>query len=251
MQKVQQLVHESSLTVTKGPTLQSKYHIDNGLLKYKARVVLSPTSSWRHKVITEHHTTSTAGHEGAHNTYHRIKRGFYWVRMKSDIKKFVSECHICQQNKYETISTESFATLPVPQTIWQDISIDFISGLPLCKGKSVVMVAVDKLVVDKLSKYAHFIGLAHPYTAAIVAQLFMDHVFKLHGMPASIISDRDPIFLSSFWKEFFKLHGSRLCLSSGYHPQTDGQTEIVNKCLETDLCCFTSAQPRKWLQWLS
>ena len=79
----------------------------------------------------------------------------------------------------------------------------------------------------------------------------MDHVFTLHGMPSSIISDRDPIFLSSLWKEFFKLHGSKLCLSSGHHPQTDGQTEIVNKSLETYLRCFTSAQPRKWFQWLS
>lgn len=107
------------------------------------------------------------------------------------------------------------------------------------------------VVVDRLSKYAHFIGVAHPYTAASITQLFVDHVFKLHGIPASIISDRDPIFLSSFWKEFLKMHRSKLCLSSGYHPQTDGQTEIVNKCLETYLHCFTSAQPRKWFQWLS
>ena len=107
------------------------------------------------------------------------------------------------------------------------------------------------VVVDKLSKYANFISVAHTYTAASVAQLFVDHVFKFHGMPASIISDRDPIFMCSFWKEFFKLHESKLCLSLGYHPQTNGQTKIVNKCLETYLRCFTSAQPRKWLQWLS
>lgn len=97
------------------------------------------------------------------------------------------------------------------------------------------------VVVDRLSKYAHFIGLAHPYTIASVAQLFGDHVFKLHRMLALIISDKDPIFFSSCWKKFFKLHVPKLCLSSGYHPQTDGQTEIVNKCLEIYLCCFTSA----------
>ncbi|KAM1659291.1 hypothetical protein ACFX2K_002409 [Malus domestica] len=86
------------------------------------------------------------------------------------------------------------------------------------------------VVVDRLSKYNHFIALCHPYTAAIVAQEFVDKVFQLHGMPSIIVNDRDTVFFSSFWKEFFKLQGSRLCMSSSYHPQSDGQTEVVNRC---------------------
>lgn len=96
--------------------------------------------------------------------------------------------------------------------------MDFIVHLPPCKGKKVIWV-----VVDMLSKYSHFIALSHLYSASMVAQLFVDHIFKLHGMPNSIVSDRDPVFfLSKFWKEFFKLQGSSLCFSSSYQPQLDG-----------------------------
>jgi transposase InsO family protein len=96
-----------------------------------------------------------------------------------------------------------------------------LPGLPKLGNKSVIMV-----VVDRLSKYAHFCALQHPFTASTVAQIFMDQVFKLHGMPHSIVSDRDPTFTSNFWQEIFKLHGTQLHLSTAYHPQTDGQTKL-------------------------
>ena len=106
--------------------------------------------------------------------------------------------------------------------------MDFIKGLPKSNGKDVIIV-----VVDRLSKYAHFMALSHPYSAVTVAQLFLTHIFKLHGLPSSIISDRDPIFVSSFWEELFKLQGVELLKLTSYHPQTDGQSEVVNRCLET------------------
>ncbi|CAL0309700.1 unnamed protein product [Lupinus luteus] len=123
--------------------------------------------------------------------------------------------------------------------------MDFIEGLPLSAGKQVIFV-----VVDRLSKAAHFMALAHPYTTANVAQSFMDNVFKLHGYPDSITSDRDPIFISKFWQDLFALQGVQLQLSSSYHPQTDGQSEVVNRCLETYLRCMCSDSPQQWLQWL-
>jgi hypothetical protein len=106
------------------------------------------------------------------------------------------------------------------------------------------------VVIDKLTKFGHFIPLKHPFTAASIAQLFMDNVYKLHGMPQVIISDRDKVFVSSFWQRLFKLADTTLNLSSSYHPQTDGQTERLNQCLETYLRCLVHAKPEKWSQWL-
>jgi len=106
------------------------------------------------------------------------------------------------------------------------------------------------VVVDRFTKYVHFIPLAHPYTAAKVAQMFMQYVFKLHGMPSTIVSDRDPVFTSKFWLELMKLQGANLAMSSSYHPQSDGYTEVVNKSLEHYLRAFAADKPHSWVDWL-
>lgn len=107
------------------------------------------------------------------------------------------------------------------------------------------------VVVDKFTRYAHFIPLQHPFTAAKVATAYLDNVFKIHSLPKTMISDRDPIFTSRFWKELFSKLGNELRMSSAYHPETDGQSERVNQCLEIYLRCFSHACPRKWSTWLS
>ena len=171
---------------------------------------------------------------------------FFWTGMKKDILTFVAECDVCQRHKGETINTPgTLQPLPIPTSIWTEVSMDFITGLPKSGNKSVIMV-----VVDRLSKYAHFCALSHPFTPTLVAQSFMDQIFKLHGMPTSIVSDCDPIFTSNFWQELFRIQGTQLKISTSYHPQTDGQTEAVNKCLETYLRCFTSEKQHLWVQWL-
>jgi len=106
------------------------------------------------------------------------------------------------------------------------------------------------VIVDKLSKYAHFLPLAHPFTALQVAQLYFDQIYRLHGLPKAIISDRDKIFTSTIWQTLFKLSDTALLMSSSYHPQTDGQTERLNQCLETFLRCLVSSCPRKWKDYL-
>lgn len=165
--------------------------------------------------------------------------------MKKDIKEMVANCQVCQKQKYETLAPAGLLQpLPIPTRIWTDISMDFIIGLPQCEGKTVI-----RVVVDRLSKYAHFLPFSHPYTATFMAQLFVENIFKLHGMPTSIVCDRDPVFMSKFWKAFFASQGSSLCFSSGCHPHTDDQTEVVNRCLETYLKCFCSLQPKKWATW--
>ena len=156
--------------------------------------------------------------------------------MKHEIRNFFTECDLCQCNKGETVKSRgTLQAIPIPPAIWKDISVDFITGLPKSENKSVIMV-----VVDLLSKYAHFCSLQNPFAASTMAQIFMDQVFKLHGMPHSIVSDRDPTFTRNFWQELFKLQGTQFHLSTAYHPQTDGQTKVVNKSLETYLRCFAS-----------
>jgi hypothetical protein len=148
---------------------------------------------------------------------------FYWPGACSQIKAYLREC-----DKSELTSPAGLVQpFPIPTTIWSDISIDFVEGLPNSQGKSMIFV-----VVNRLSKYAHLMALKHPYMAIMVAHKFFEHIFKLHGMPTSIVCDQDPTFTSNFWKALFRLQGTRFNFSSTYHPQTDGQTEVVNRTLE-------------------
>jgi hypothetical protein len=127
----------------------------------------------------------------------------------------VDECEVFQHNKGETIkSPGTLQSLLIPPFIWRDISMDFIVELPKSGNKSVIMV-----VVSRLSKYSHFCALQHPFTATTVAQIFMDNILKLHDMPNSIVSDRDPTFSNNFWQELFKIQGTRLHLSISCHPR--------------------------------
>jgi hypothetical protein len=123
--------------------------------------------------------------------------------------------------------------------------MDFVEGLPTSMGKNVILV-----VVDRLTKYAHFLPLAHPYNVQKIADLILDNIVKLHGPPASIVSDRDTIFTSSLWKQLFGAFNISLNYSTAHHPESDGQTEHVNQCLEQYLRCMTFQEPKKWMKWL-
>jgi hypothetical protein len=143
----------------------------------------------------EIHATSTNGNSGFTKTYDWVKRSFFWDGMKQKVHNFVEKCEVCQCNKGETVKYPgTLQPLPIPLAIWRDISIDFIEGLPKSGNKSVIMV-----VVDRISSYAHLCSLQHPFIASIVAQLFMDQVFKLPGMPHPIVFYHDSTFTSNFW----------------------------------------------------
>ena len=153
---------------------------------------------------------------------------------------------MCQANKYESIAPPGFLQLnPIPTGIFEDLPMDFICSLPTSSSYNALLV-----VIDRLSKYVHFSALKHPYSAKSIAAIFLQDVIKLHGIPRSIISDRDPMFISSFWIELFRLCGTKLKRSTAYHPQTDGQTEVVNRCVQMYLRCFVGSKPKTWVTWL-
>ncbi|KZV19421.1 hypothetical protein F511_08762 [Dorcoceras hygrometricum] len=233
-------------SLEKGDREEGPYTMLNGVLLHRGRVVVPRESLWPTKLIREAHMTPIGGHAGALKTLKRIASSFFWAGMQGDVAKFIAGCDVCQRQKYAATKPAGLLQpLAIPTAIWEDITMDFIVGLPKSRGFDVIMV-----VVDRLSKYAHFILLKHPISARGVAEVFNKEIMRLHGTPQSIISDRDPIFMSQFWKEYFRLQGTQLRMSSAYHPETDGQTEVVNRCLETYLRCFSSEQPRTWAQWI-
>ncbi|KAL4574559.1 hypothetical protein LXL04_021392 [Taraxacum kok-saghyz] len=215
----------------------------DGLILYDGRAYLLPNSPLIAKIVADIHN---ATHEGAQKTWDRVRRDFYWKGWKASIQVYVRNCVICQQNKTETLQLAGLLQpLPIPVAIWADISMDFVDTLPKVSGKSVLFV-----VVDRFSKYAHFLPLSHPYTAESVARMFFSEIFRLHGLPETIVSDRDKVFKSAFWTELFRLSGTNLSFSTAYHPQSDGQTEVVNRTIEMYLRCLTRDKPRKWLSLL-
>uniref|UniRef100_A0A2N9HZR1 Reverse transcriptase n=1 Tax=Fagus sylvatica TaxID=28930 RepID=A0A2N9HZR1_FAGSY len=218
----------------------------NGLLLHKGRLYLGENCTLKPKVLALLHDSPLGGHSGYLKTYQRAKKDWFWKGMKQDIKSYVKECDTCQRIKSETTRPAGLLQpLPIPPRPWYSISMDFIEGLPKSNKQNVILV-----VVDRLTKFVHFMALAHPYTAAKVADLFMKNVFKLHGMPTSIVSDRDTAFTANFWQELFKIQEVELAMSSSYHPQTDGQTEVVNRSLEQYLRAFAGDKPSLWVHWL-
>lgn len=218
-----------------------------GCLLYKGSVVLPKGSPKIPLLLQEFQDSPIGGHAGYLRTYKRLAGLFYWDEMKRDVQSYIARCDVSQRNKYQALIPASLLQpLPILKHAWEDISMDFITGLPKSHQYDVILV-----VVDHLSKSAHFIPLSQPFTAKDVAEKFIKEVVRLHGFPKSIISNRDKVFLNLFWKELFRLSGTSLNFSSGYHPQTDGQTEVVNRSLEAYLRCFTSYEPKQWADWLS
>ncbi|GJW67410.1 ty3-gypsy retrotransposon protein [Tanacetum coccineum] len=153
---------------------------------------------------------------------------------------------VCQQTKYSTQAVGGcLQPLPTPTAVWEDVSMDFITGLPPFKGVTVILV-----VVDRLTKYAHFGVLPTSFNAPKVAELFLEIVVKHHGVQKIIVSDRDPIFVSNFWKQIFQLSRTKLNHSTAYHPQTDGKNEVVNRCLEQYLRAMVTDRPHHWVRLL-
>ena len=231
----------------KGEAVNNSYEWVNQQLRRKGKLVVGKNVALRNELLVHFHDSPVGGHVGVQATMQKMCSLFYWKKMKREVKQFVRNCDVCQRSKPDLSAYPGLLQpLPIPNTVWSSISMDFVEGLPKSQGKNVIMV-----VVDRLSKYSHFIPLVHPFTASQVAQKFLDNIYKLHGLPENIVSDRDKVFTSLFWKELFKLLHVKLLMSTAYHPQTDGQTEVVNRSLECYLRCMCGENPKEWCKWLS
>ena len=152
-------------------------------------------------MIADGHSSSIGGHFGYHKTLARIQSSFTWLALRNSVKEFLRSCDVCQRFKTDCLSLVGLLRpLTIPKQVWSDVLMDFIEGLPPSNCHTVIMV-----VVDRLTKYVHFVPLKHPFTSKTVAKEFITYIVKLHGIPTSIVSDKDKIFVSSFWKNLFQL----------------------------------------------
>ncbi|KAG3124611.1 hypothetical protein PI126_g23164 [Phytophthora idaei] len=175
----------------------------------------------------EYHDAPTAGHPGREKTYVLLTRDFYWNHQYKWVRKYVRACEVCQRVKPAAFSQAPLQSLPTPSECWQSISMDFVFGLPPDSKRRTGVV----VFVDRFSKMVHLAAVPAEVTAVQTARLFVDMVFKHHGMPLDIVSDRGPRFTARFWQEVFTLLGTQLSMSTADHPQMDGQTERVNRVL--------------------
>jgi hypothetical protein len=222
-----------------------KYHIHDGFL-FRANKICVPNSSVRLLLLQESHGGGLTGHFGQRKTYELLEDHFYWPKMRRDVIRFVERCVTCHKAKSKLNPHGLYTPLPTPKTPWEDISMDFVLGLPRTqKGKDSIFV-----VVDRFSKMAHFIPCNKSDDASHIANLFFREIVRLHGMPRTIVSDRDVKFVSYFWKTLWAKLGTKLLFSTTCHPQTDGQTEVVNRTLSMLLRTMVKKNLKVWEECL-
>ncbi|KAG2770376.1 hypothetical protein Pcac1_g18604 [Phytophthora cactorum] len=210
-----------------------RYRVHEGLLLYSAvddnviRIVVPNDYDLRMRIMYEYHDTPTTGHPGREKTYLLLTRDFYWNHQYKWMRKYVRACEVCQRVKPAALSQAPLQSLPTPSECWQSTSMDFVFGLPPDSKRRTGVV----VFVDRFSKMVHLAAVPAEVTAVQTARLFVDMVFKHHGMPLDIVSDRDPRFTARFWQEVFTLLSTQLSMSAADHPQTDSQTELVKRAL--------------------
>lgn len=172
------------------------FSISDDLILLRGVIWLDSKNPFIQSLLHEYHATPIGGHFGIKKTLHRLQSSFHWPSMAKDVRAFIRNCIVCQQVKHLTRKPAGLLQpIPIPNGVWEDLSMDFVTHLPSSHGFTAILV-----VVDRFTKGVHLRALPTQFTAFKVASLFMDMVCKLHGFPRSIISDRDPVFISSFWR---------------------------------------------------
>uniref|UniRef100_A0A8C5M9T8 Gypsy retrotransposon integrase-like protein 1 n=1 Tax=Leptobrachium leishanense TaxID=445787 RepID=A0A8C5M9T8_9ANUR len=192
------------------------------------------------------HESKFAGHFGVNKTLDLIKRHLWWPTLTKDVKDYVTTCFVCTRSKSSRLCPAGLLQpLPIPERPWSHLAMDFLVELTPSLGHTVIFV-----VVDRFSKMAHFIPLKKLPSSSELVQIFTKEIFRLHGVPNVLVSDRGSQFISKFWRGFCHQLGVKLSFSSAYHPQTNGLAERTNQTLETYLRCFISDAQDDWVTLL-
>jgi hypothetical protein len=226
----------------RGTVKSAEWSESEGLLMFHSKIYVPNDRDLRRCIVEQHHDTHIAGHAGRFKTLELVSRNYWWPQMSHYIGIYVKHCDLCNRTKVQC--QRPFGELHPSETLeapWDVISVDFIVELPESHGYDVIM-----NVVDSVTKCAHFIPMHTTITAKGAARLYLRDVWKHHGTPRVVLSDRGSQFVAGFTRELYKLLGIKLATSTAYHPQTDGQTERVNQELEGYLRIFTSRRQDDW-----
>jgi transposase InsO family protein len=217
----------------------------DGRLYYKKKKYVPDHNELRLQLLELWHAQPVVGHPGTSKTYEILHRHYYWPNMVQTIKRYIRNCHVCQRSKPSRQALQgTLRPLSVPHQRWLDLSMDFITKLPISSGFDAILV-----VVCRLSKQKVLINCNSDCNAEGLAKLFVRYVWKDHGLPLSIVSDRGTQFISRFWKHLCTRLQIKARLSTAFHPQTDGQTENANGILEQYLRSFANYQQDDWSDW--
>jgi len=233
-------------------SVKHRYRMNGSLLYLTEggaeRLCVPDDRALRTQILHDCHDSPVSGHPGFERTYELIHRRFYWPSMDVTIRRYVNSCDSCQRTKPRTTASKDVLhPLDIPRGIWESVSMDFITHLPVTtNGFDSIFV-----VVDRLSKMAHFIPALVTDTAVDSAKRFFQSVFRLHGLPLDIVSDRDPKFTGNFWRALTEFLGIKLSMSTAYHPQSDGQTERTNRTLEQFLRHYVNFAQDNWDEFLT
>ena len=228
-----------------GESCNEDYTLEDGMVCFRRRIWIPDDNSLRLLVAGSSHDTKVAGHFGKHKTVDIVRRDFHWPDLDKWIAKYVRECDACQRNK--NVRHREYGLLQpleIPYAPWTSISMDFIVKLPSVHGYNQIW-----MVVDRFSKMVHFIPLKST-TARELADSFVKEIWRHHGLPLDITSDRDSRFTSHFWIAVMKKLDVHLNMSTAFHPQTDGQSEPLNQILEQYLQIFCTYHQHDWVDLL-
>ena len=196
--------------------------------------------------MRKHHDPTAIGHSGQAKTLEPLQRKYYWPRMSDDVMRYIRNCHTCQRSRTSRHVTYGvLRALSIPDKPWQDISVDFVTGLPSSEGCHSICVIVDRFTMQR-----HILACNSTIDVEQFEDLFIKEVFPLHSPPQTVTSDRGPQFIAAFWRCLYRRLDMEVRLSSPYHPQTDGQTERFNTVMNQYLRCHVNHRQVDWTQWL-